>query len=218
MFTLAFDTTTNFCDITLFEDKTKKDLFSSELNFGQSEILIPEIKNMLKRNNLDIQKLDLLSVCTGPGSFTGVRSSVSAARAFGLSNKNLALCGIPAFDSYAAALDTSQRADINAVLIETKREDFYVAYFDKNLKKIMPPKTAFFEDIIRDLSSKNVTFTGDGVARFLSKQTGLHIHDAVFETHPNIEQTALLAIERLNSQRLDFPKPLYLKAADVCAK
>jgi len=218
MFTLAFDTTTNFCDITLFEDKTKKDLFSSELNFGQSEILIPEIKNMLERNNLNIQQLDLLSVCTGPGSFTGVRSSVSAARAFGLSNKNLALCGVNAFDCYAAALSLSQRSEVTAVIIETKREDFYVAYFDKELKKMMPPKTAFFEDIVRDLSSKNITFTGDGAARFLSKPTGLHIHDAVFVSHPPIEQTALIAIERFNTQRLDFPKPLYLKAADVCAK
>ena len=201
-----------------FEDTLKKDIFSSELTFGQSEVLIPQIQNMLKCNNLNIQKLDLLSVCTGPGSFTGVRSSIAAARAFGLSNKNLALCGVNAFDCYAAALPVSQRSEITAVIIETKREDFYVAYFDKELKKIMPPKTAFFEDIVRDLSSKNVTFTGDGAARFLSKPTGLHVHDAVFVSHPPIEQTALIAAKRFNTQRLDFPKPLYLKAADVCAK
>ena len=218
MFTLAFDTTTNFCNVTLFKDQNKTDLSSQEMTFGQSEALIPEIDNMLKRNNLNFQKLDLLAVCTGPGSFTGVRSSVAAARAFGLANKNLALCGISAFDAYAAALSPQERSEVTAVLLETKREDFYVAYFDNALKKIMPPKTAFFEDIVHDLKSKNVTFTGDGAVRFLSKKTDLHIHNAVFETHPSIEQIALLAIRRFNAQSLDFPKPLYLKAADVCAK
>lgn len=218
MFTLAFDTTTNFCSIALFENKSPKDIFSLELNFGQSEVLIPQIQTMLEKNNLSIQKLDLLSVCTGPGSFTGVRSSIAAARAFGLSNKNLALCGVSAFESYVSNLKESERAERIAVIIETKREDFYVAYFDRNLKKVDAPKTAFFDEIVHDLRQTSVTLTGDGVARFLTKQTGLKIHNAFFETRPPIEQTALVAINRFKSQRLDFPKPLYLKAADVCAK
>jgi len=218
MFTLAFDTTTNFCSIALFENQSLKDIFSLELNFGQSEVLIPQIQTMLEKNNLSIQKLDLLSVCTGPGSFTGVRSSVSAARAFGLSNKNLALCGVSAFEAYASNLPQSERAERIGVIIETKREDFYVAYFDRDLKKVDAPKTAFFDDIVHDLKQTSVTLTGDGVSRFLAKQTGLKIHNAFFETHPPIEQIALVAAKRFNAKTLDFPKPLYLKAADVCAK
>lgn len=218
MFTLAFDTTTNFCSVALFQDHTLTDKFSQELTFGQSELLMTKIEQILENHNLNIKALDLLSVCVGPGSFTGVRSSVSAARAFGLANPKLSLCGISAFEAYAAALPLSQRSETIAVLIETKREDFYAAYFDQNLKKIASPKSASFEQIVADLSSKSVTFTGDGAARFLTKQTGLHIHEAVFETHPPIEQVALLALDRFKSKTLDFPKPLYLKAADVCVK
>ena len=218
MFTLAFDTTTNFCSIVLLEDAAQKDMFEAQMDFGQSEVLIPQIQNLLERNRLNFQELGVLAVCTGPGSFTGVRSSVAAARAFGLANKNLNLCGISSFEAYAAAVDIKKRSDVIAVLIETKREDFYTAYFDSNLKRIAVPKTAFFEDIIQDLQAKNITFTGDGVERFLSKQTGLHVHDIVFASRPPIEQIAQIAFDRFKSQRLDFPKPLYLKAADVCAK
>jgi len=218
MFTLAFDITTSFCSIALFENDIRKDIFELQTEFGQSEMLISQIQNILERNHLNIQKLNLLSVCTGPGSFTGVRSSISAARAFGLANKNLALCGINAFEAYGASLDKQKRSDIVAVILETKREDFYVAYFDQNLNRISSPKAAVFEEIVRDLKSNSITFIGDGVQRFLSKQTGLHIHDIVFTSHPPINQIALSAIARFKEKKLDFPKPLYLKAADVCAK
>ena len=77
---------------------------------------------------------------------------------------------------------------------------------------------ASFEEIIKDLNTKSVTVTGDGASRFLAQKTGLHIHEVLFETHPPIEQIALLAQERFNLKKLDFPKPLYLKAADVCVK
>lgn len=218
MWTLAFDTTTNFCSIALFKGNLPKAVFSSEMTFGQSEVLIPEIQKMLQNADITLQDLNLLVVCTGPGSFTGVRSSLSAARAFGLTAENLTLCGINAFDVYAADLKEDQRADRIAVIIETKREDFYVAYYDRNLKKVSTPKTALYDEIIHDLQGNNVTFTGDGAQRFLSKPSGLHLHEASFETHPSVERLALEGINRFNAQRADFPKPLYLKSADICVK
>ncbi|HCU59076.1 MAG TPA: tRNA (adenosine(37)-N6)-threonylcarbamoyltransferase complex dimerization subunit type 1 TsaB [Alphaproteobacteria bacterium] len=218
MFTLAFDTTTNFCSIALFKDNTAQSVFSSEMTFGQSEVLIPQIEKILKENKIGFNEIDLLCVCTGPGSFTGVRSSVSAARAFGLASKKLSLCGINAFDIYAHQLEPHQYSDRIAVLVETKREDFYVAYYDAHLNKVDSPKTAFYEDIIRDLKGRSVTFIGDGVERFLSKPSGLHIHDACFQSHPSVETLALVGLSKFNQKNMDFPKPLYLKAADVCVK
>ncbi|MBR2299666.1 MAG: tRNA (adenosine(37)-N6)-threonylcarbamoyltransferase complex dimerization subunit type 1 TsaB [Alphaproteobacteria bacterium] len=218
MWTLAFDTTTNFCSIALMKDDKAKSVFSSEMTFGQSEVLIPKIEEMLKINEIGFQELDLLCVCTGPGSFTGVRSSIAAARAFGLGAKNLTLCGVNAFDIYAHTLEPHQYADRVAVIIETKREDFYVCYFDAHLNKTGAPKTAFYEDIIRDLKGHSVTFVGDGVERFLSKPSGLHVHDVCFQTHPNVEVLVHIGSFKFQGKKTDFPKPLYLKAADVCVK
>jgi len=218
MWTLAFDTTTNFCSIILKKDDTVQSCFVSEMTFGQSEVLIPQIDDILKTNKTTPSDLNLLGVCVGPGSFTGVRSSIAAARSFALCLPNLSVCGISAFDVYAHSIPDDQRSEQIAVIIETKREDFYVAYYDKQLKKISSPKTAFYTDIIADLRNKSVTFAGDGAERFLSKPSGLHIHSVNFETHPNVETLADLAITRFHDKKLDFPKPLYLKAADVCIK
>ena len=218
MCTIAFDTTTAFCSIILMKDKKKIDIFSDEMNFGQSEVLIPQIETMLKKQNLTVKDLSLMVVCTGPGSFTGVRSSIAAARAFGLASKNLTLCGINAFDAYVFNIKNSFNADYIVSLVETKREDFYVCYYDQNLKKIASPKTAFSSDILRDLQQKRLIITGDGAQRFLSKPSGLHICDTIIAPCPPIENIALLGISRFEQKNTDFPKPLYLKAADVCVK
>lgn len=218
MWILSFDTTTSFCQIALLNDQKIVQKFHQEMTFGQSEVLIPEIKNMLDMYHLNMNDVSLINVCTGPGSFTGVRSSIAAARGFALGNPKVALCGINAFDTYIFDLKPQQITERNVVLIETKREDFYVACYNEKLEKTEEPKTAYRDEIIKELKGYKVTFTGDGVERFLSESTGLQIHDVVLAPYPDIQRLSLIGLYRMQEKRLDFPKPLYLKAADVCIK
>ena len=91
MYTLAFDTTAAACSVILLRDGKTLSRWSRTMEFGQAEVLILQIKNILEEQKLSFSDLGLLAVCTGPGSFTGVRASISAARAFGLN------CRLPAF-------------------------------------------------------------------------------------------------------------------------
>jgi tRNA threonylcarbamoyladenosine biosynthesis protein TsaB len=218
MFTLAFDTTVNYCSIALLNDTKAIDVYEQEMEFGQAEALIIQIDKMLKRNNLVFKDLSLVVVCTGPGSFTGVRSSISAARAFKIACPDVCVTGVSAFEAYAQELEETEKADVNAIVIETKREDFYVQYYDNKLNKIIPPLTSYYDDIIRFLSSKNVTLIGDGVERFLNRPSGLSLHSVLIKPKVNIHTLALAGIKRYVSKTADFPKPLYLKAPDVCVK
>ena len=218
MFTLAFDTTVNFCSIALLEDTKTIDCFEQEMDFGQAEALMVQIEKMLKKHKISFKDLSLVVVCTGPGSFTGVRSSVSAARAFKLACPDVCVAGVNAFDAYISDVSEDESAEINAVIIETKREDFYVQYYDKSFNKLMPPLTAFYDDIIRLLSSKNVTLIGDGVLRFLNKPSGLSLHAIKMKQKVDVEKLALAGIKKYMQKTTDFPKPLYLKAPDVCIK
>lgn len=218
MFTLAFDTTSNFCSLALFNDNKEVAHFEQEMDFGQAEVLMPQIAEILRGHNLEFKNLNLAVVCTGPGSFTGVRSSVAAARAFALACPNVIVCGVSAFDTYAADFEPDELAEVNVVLIETKREDYYVQCYDKELNKISEPATAFYDDIIRNLQGKSVSFAGDGVERFLNKPSGLHLHAVKTHFNPPVDKLALIGIKRYLNKTVDFPKPLYLKAPDVCVK
>lgn len=218
MYSLAFDTTARSCSIALLEEDRVIDVFGKEMEFGQGEALIPEIQNLLQKNKLKFSDLGLIMVCTGPGSFTGVRASISAARAFALAQKDLIVAGVSAFDAYALDLSEQERSEINAVIIETKREDFYVQLFDKSLNKITNPQAMNREELINKLKNKKISLTGDGVERFLFTPTGLNFGTFKMPSSLPIEVFAKCGLKKFHNKIVDFPKPLYLRAPDVCVK
>ena len=218
MYTLAFDTTAACCSIALLKDDKISRTFEQEMDFGQAEVLMPEIKNLLAKERISFSDLNLVVVCTGPGSFTGVRSSISAARTFGLTSDKLAVAGVSAFEAYVKSLAMDEIADLNVVIIETKRDDFYYQIFDSSLQKLIEPAAAQRADIIAELRDKKVSLIGDGVERFLSSPSGLSLHAIRMEKHLPIEYLGWCGLKHFLSGRPDFPKPLYLRAPDVCVK
>ncbi len=217
MYILAFDTTAAACSILLKQDDKTLARFHETMDFGQSEVLIPEIRQMLDAQGLTFCDINLLLVCVGPGSFTGVRSSIAAARTFPLACPQLALGGVSAFEAYVLGLAEEERAELNAVIIETKRQDFYIQIFDRQLNKVTPPQALAYEDILPLLRGKKVSLTGDGVERFLSRPSGLSLHCIQMPETLDIELLLKAGLRHYNNKRLDYPKPLYLRAPDVSA-
>lgn len=218
MYTLAFDTTSSSCSIVILQDKEVVASFSEQMVFGQSEVLIPEIRKLLNSINKEFADMDLILVCVGPGSFTGVRASISAARAFGIACLEKTIMGISAFEGYISLFDAEELSDLNIVVIETKRDDFYYQIFDNKGNKVSEPQAKKFDDIIDELRGNNISVIGDGVERFLSRPTGLHLHCIRQVDCPPIKALALKGLEKYNNKNIDFPKPLYLRAPDVCMK
>ncbi len=218
MLTLAFDTTADSCSIALLQDNKVIAKFVKEMEFGQAEALLPEIQNILQEKNLKFADINLLAVCVGPGSFTGVRSSLAAARAFGLACPNLKITGVSAFEAYVHSLDMAELTDYNAVIIETKRADFYFQLFSGRLEKLCDAEALPYEEIISRLKGKTVTLIGNGVERFLDRPSGLVLHTIRMDKNASITDLAACAIQKYNAKKLNYPKPLYLRAPDVCVK
>lgn len=215
MYTLSFDTTAAACSILLKKGDHVISRYVEAMEFGQAEALIVKTNDILKQNNLLFSDIGAVFVCVGPGSFTGVRSSVSAARTFQLACPNLLLGGVSAFDAWVLDLKQEERSEINAVIIETKREDFYVQLFDVELNKLTPPQALAYEDIIDMLKRKKVSLVGDGVERFLNRPSGLTLQSIKFGDFLSIENIWQAGMRQYENKRFDYPKPLYLRAPDV---
>ncbi len=218
MLTLAFDTTADNCAIALLRDNVVLDKFCKEMDFGQAEVLLPQIESMLSKRNLTFKDINLLAVCIGPGSFTGVRSSIASARAFGLACPELCVTGVSAFEAYAHSLTMTELSNYNAVIIETKRADFYFQLFNGRMEKLCDATALPYEEIIDMLKGKTVTLIGNGVERFLDKPSGLVLHAIRMDKSASITDLAACAIEKYKNKKLNYPKPLYLRAPDVCVK
>ena len=218
MYTLAFDTTADGCSIALLNENHVTDKYEQTMDFGQAEALMTGIATLLERNNLKFENIGLLGVCIGPGSFTGVRSSIAAARAFSLALPNMDITGVSAFEAYVHSLNMNELSDFNAVIIETKRDDFYFQLFNGKLEKLCEPSALPYEEIIAELKGKTVTLIGNGVERFLDKPSGLVLHAIRMDKSASIADLAACALQKFKSKKLNYPKPLYLRAPDVCVK
>ena len=128
---------------------------------------------------------------------------------------DLLLDGVSSFEAYVLSLLPEERGEINAVIIETKRDDFYIQLFDKNLQKITPPQALVYDDIIPLLRHKKISMVGDGVERFLSRNSGLSLHCIKMPDGLEVTDIIKAGLNHLAEGKLDYPKPLYLRAPDV---
>lgn len=218
MHTLVFDTTAGGTVIGLFQDNKRIAKIEKLMEFGQAEELAMDVDKMLKDHHLCFADVGLLGVCTGPGSFTGVRAGLAFARGLALGAPELKITGVSAFEVYAKMLKPENRAAYNAVVIETKREDFYFQMFDEYLNKLTEPLALTREEIAKKLKNHQTSFIGDGVERLLSVPWGLQIKQVELSEIISVEALFEVAYQKYFEKTLDFPKPLYIRGAETCVK
>ena len=98
---LAFDTSAAHCAAALLRGTDVIAVTSEEMGRGQAERLMPLLDEMLKNAGLVWSDLTAMAVGIGPGNFTGIRISVSAARGLALA-LDIPAVGVSTFDAISA--------------------------------------------------------------------------------------------------------------------
>lgn len=120
---LAFDTAAAHCAAVLVQGDEILATTIEPMTKGQAERLLPLIENLLSGANVAWSDLAAIAVGTGPGNFTGIRISVSAARGLALS------LGIPSIGvSRLDAMAFGTEGDCTA-LIDARQSRLYVQDF-----------------------------------------------------------------------------------------
>ncbi|MEP5758028.1 MAG: tRNA (adenosine(37)-N6)-threonylcarbamoyltransferase complex dimerization subunit type 1 TsaB [Litoreibacter sp.] len=110
---LAFDTSAAHCAVALLSDgKLSVERLEPMLK-GQAERLMGLCQEVLTEGGTSWRELDAIGVGVGPGNFTGIRISVSAARGLSVS-LGIPAIGVPVFDALAYGIDGPVIASIDA--------------------------------------------------------------------------------------------------------
>lgn len=126
---LAIETATNRGGIALLKHDAVAEVWSGSDGKTLSAELLPEISALLENNGITLSQVKLLAVCSGPGSFTGVRVGLSAAKGF---QAALGIPGIAVTLSEALA----ECADIEGIItsvIPAGRDEVYLQQFRRIL-------------------------------------------------------------------------------------
>lgn len=125
MFTLlAIDTAAPRLALAVLRDGERVDTLIEDMATGQAERLFPALAELLERCGLAYKDLSRVAVTTGPGSFTGLRIGLSAARGLGLA-LDIPVLGIPSL----FALSLVAQCQPVAVLLDARRGEAYFQTF-----------------------------------------------------------------------------------------
>jgi tRNA threonylcarbamoyladenosine biosynthesis protein TsaB len=219
---LALDSTGNACSVAVWRDGALAAHRLAEMTRGHGERLLPMVADVMKAASLDMAALDAIAVTIGPGSFTGLRIGLAAARGLGLALAR-PVVGITAFLAVAASLPAAlrERREI-LVAIDTKRDDVFLQRFDPALRALAPARLMTVSEAIAGLPPGPLLLAGDGVALLAPSLP----RDRDIATAPGsgLIEAALFAglVARLVAcgggapeGPLLMPDPFYLRAPDV---
>jgi tRNA threonylcarbamoyladenosine biosynthesis protein TsaB len=178
-----------------------------ETGRDQAAKLMPMVQDVMKEAGVAMADLGLIVTTTGPGSFTGLRIGLSAARALGLA-LSLPVQGVSTFEAMVKSCKPEGRS---LVVLESKRADFYVQAFDAAWNAEDAPQCLLAGDIPTDR-----IVCGDGIAR-LRLETGLAFENMVERSllDPLILAEIGAGIFAANGEKAQKPEPFYMRGADV---
>ena len=129
---LAIETASEACSVALFEGGVLLDRRHETIGRGHAERLIPMIAELPDRG-----KADEIRVSLGPGSFTGTRIGLAAARALGIA-WNAQVRGYPTLALVAAVVRADRGATPVDVAMTGGHGEFYIQPFDADGLPLAP--------------------------------------------------------------------------------
>ena len=211
---LCIETATTNCSVALGKKgkllALKEDYSNSYSHAERLHIFIEEI---LKENELQAKDLSAIAVSKGPGSYTGLRIGVSAAKGlcFAL---DIPLISIPTLKAFA--LQVKQEKDGFIIpLLDARRMEVYSAGFTSENRKVFETRAEILtpDSFSEYLENAAVTFIGNGVEKFrniCAHPNATFIADKL----PSAAEMVILAEEKFQKKKFEdvaYFEPYYLK-------
>jgi len=211
---LALDTASSWCAAAIYDSGADKILAEASENIGKghAEVLMEYIERVMTQSGIAMSELDRVAVNVGPGSFTGVRIGVSAARGFALALGRPAI-GISAFDALASEVATSHPGHPVLVLLEAHRGEIYAQAFGADGSARCNPMVVSRDEALA-LAQQQIDGTvlaGSAAATLNEMLAGTF---SVMRAEPT-GQIGTYAKLSVMSEPGEAPKPLYMRGPDV---
>jgi tRNA threonylcarbamoyladenosine biosynthesis protein TsaB len=126
MLVLAIDTALDACAAAILDTDANWLIVQESLPMarGHAEALMPLLARVMKASGLAFSALDRIAVTTGPGSFTGLRVGLSAARGIALA-ANKPVVGVTTLSTYAAPLVSDNASSSVLSVIDARHDQVY---------------------------------------------------------------------------------------------
>lgn len=221
---LAFDTSTKGCSAALFDrEQCLAHTEAIEEGFVHAERLHLLVESLFEQTDREFSALEAIAIGAGPGSYTGLRIGISAAKgyAFALEKPLIAIDSLAIMsESVYAQLKTEQPKTIGIFsAIDARRQEVY-ARVQNGVGELVTPSQALlleeFDALSLTRTFETIYVVGDANKKlkdFFADQ--LDQHDFRFvDTFPHAIHMGKLALERFRAkdfESTEYFEPNYLK-------
>lgn len=210
---LNIETSTKNCSVSIVENG--KLISLKELNSGgysHAEKLHPFIQDCMNDVGLTFNQIDAIAVGKGPGSYTGLRIGVSAAKGLCFAN-DIPLISINSLEVLANSCQG--KSGVIIPMIDARRMEVYSAIFDLEYTLLRETQAEIIDEssFLSYLEKDKVYFLGDGAEK--CKEILVH-KNACFidDKFPSAEQMSTLSFEKFkvhDFENVAYFEPFYLK-------
>ena len=211
---LNIETATKNCSVSL---TFKKEVLAfkelNDGNYSHSENLHVFIDEVVKSANRSFKDIDAVAVSKGPGSFTGLRIGVSAAKGLSYS-LDIPLLSVSTLACLASAINVEDGAVI-IPLLDARRMEVYSGVFDHNYDQIRKTEA---EIIVKNsfdeyLNNRKVYFLGDGAHKtndIIDHKNAVFL-DGYYPSAREMAQLSYVKFKKNETEDVAYFEPFYLK-------
>ena len=213
---LAIDTALGACSAAVLDTRQVAVVASESLPMvrGHAEAVMPLIARVMDQAGIDFASLDRIAVTTGPGSFTGLRVGISAARGIALAAGKPAV-GLSTLAGFAAPHIAQDDSSAVVAAIDARHEHVYLQVFGPGGKTVVAPRIAPLKEAMRAATASPARIVGSGAEMIVALWPKGEQQPVLVEQldAPDIGWIARLGAAAAEGQAP--PKPLYLRAPDA---
>jgi tRNA threonylcarbamoyladenosine biosynthesis protein TsaB len=213
---LQLETSTKQCSVALaFNGKPIASKKLLKESFSHSEKLHLFISELLKEAHLKPIDLDAVAVSKGPGSYTGLRIGVAAAKGICFALE-IPLIALNALEILAQTPPIEKKVDFIIPMLDARRMEVYTAVFDCN-KNWIQQTTALVlakDSFLEVVKEKPCVILGDGAQKFKELTPQINAYFPIHTQYPNADDMSALAWKKYTKnefESLAYFEPYYLK-------
>jgi tRNA threonylcarbamoyladenosine biosynthesis protein TsaB len=218
---LCIETATSVCSVALCDRDSVVSLKESHNNKSHASQLTVFIIDLLKEQGIKTSGLEAVAVSKGPGSYTGLRIGISAAKGICYSS-DIPLIGIDTTRSIfegTRELAERKRENIPGTLfvpmIDARRMEVFYCVYDSNGEKIREINAGIVDDnFLGDLpDDKKIIISGDGAlkASQILRRDNILFYDEIIISAENMRFPAYDALKAKRFEDIAYFEPFYLK-------
>ena len=161
---LSLETSTKICSVAITDGDKLLALKEEGGAYSHSEKLTLFIQDIMAEANLKLEDMDAIAVSKGPGSYTGLRIGVSAAKGLCYA-LNKPLIAVDTLQAMALGMAENYQSDLYCSMIDARRMEVYTALYNSDNSNVEPVSAKIIDEssFQEYLENQQVIFFGDGV-------------------------------------------------------